>query len=65
MEVLEMQNDFEHFGNSTGFSPARFVRWSSMAANAEQAARILLCPEYSYEVQMAIAFTFLAIEMHA
>ena len=45
MEVLEMQNDFEH-----------------MAANAEQAARILLCPLYSYEMQMAIAFTFLAIE---
>ena len=33
-----------------------------LRANATQAARILLSPFYPYEVQMAIAFTFIAIE---
>lgn len=36
--------------------------WESMQGSAEQALRILVHPAYSYEMRMAIALTFIAIE---
>lgn len=36
------------------------MNWEHMAANGTQAQRIL--QDYSYEMQMALAFIFIAIE---